>query len=238
MPNLLNRRLLFGGVPVPAYIAAAPNIPKPIRKATVVQIPGTSREVVQMEDAWETYDQVYTLFVGDGSQDSIQQAIDDVSKVLYKSGWQTLEDDYDPSYFRLAYFLGGFETDNKKTRVGLFDVTFKCRAEKFLASGNNRINVATGSSVNNPTNFIAKPLIYVEGLGSGTLVVGGTTVNLTGLADYIYIDCDKMDVYRLPAENRNSLMTGNFPVLNPGNNIVTFTGGITSVKITPRYFVI
>ena len=238
MPNLLTRKLKFAGVQVPASIAKAPNRPKPVRKSTVVQIPGTSREVVQMEDAWETFDQPYELFVGDGTADSVETALSNVAKVLYKTGWQTLEDDYDPNYFRLAYFLGPFELENLKTRVGTFEVSFRCRAEKYLKTGNIEITVASGDNVKNETDYVAKPLIYVAGSGTGTLTVGGTTVTITDLADYIYIDSDIQDCYRLPTENKNSLMSGNFPVLNPGNNTVTFTGGISSVKITPRFYVI
>ena len=238
MPNLLTRKIKFGGVQVPASIAAAPVIPKPTRKTTVVQIPGTSREVVQMEDAWETYEQPYTLFVGDGSADSIQAAIDNVEAVLTKKGWQQLEDDYDPNYFRLAYHKDGYQVQNKKTRVGLFDIAFICRAEKYLKTGNVETAITSGTNVKNETVYAAKPLIKVECNGSGTLIVGSTTILLADLTDYIYIDSDVQDCYRQAAENMNSHMTGEYPLLNPGNNVITFSGDITAVKITPRFYVI
>ena len=84
MPNLLKRRITFGGELVPALIASAPKIIRAKRKITVVQVAGSNREVVDMEDAWECYDQPYTLFVGDGTEDSIQEALVSVADVLYK----------------------------------------------------------------------------------------------------------------------------------------------------------
>ena len=75
MPNLLTRKITFGGEVVPALVASAPNKIKPARKMTVQPIPGTNREVVEMEDAWECYDQPYNLFIGDATKDSIYDKI-------------------------------------------------------------------------------------------------------------------------------------------------------------------
>lgn len=238
MPNLLNRRITFGGDVVPALIASAPVIKRAKRKVTVVQVAGSNREVVDMEDAWECYDQPYTLFVGDGTEDSIQEALVSVADVLYKKDWQELLDDYEPDYFRLAYFEGPYDIENRKTRVGKFDITLRCRPERFLLTGKYPISIATGGIMSNPTKYNAKPLIKITGSGTGTLTVGDTTMSFTDLVDYLYIDCEKQDVFRLPTENRNSLMTGEFPLLIPGNTTITFTGGITGVEITPRYYTI
>ena len=234
----INRTITFGGDLVPARIAEAPKIIRPSRKITTTPIPGSNRQVVEMEDAWESYEQEYRLFVGDGSQDSIQQALSNVARVLYKTGWQVLVDDYEPDYYRLAYYAGPCDVDNKRTRVGIFDAKFVCRPERFLASGSTAQSVASGDALTNPTAFNAKPLIKITGSGSGNLVVGDTTMTFTGIVDYLYIDCDRMDVYRLPTENRNNLMTGNFPVLKPGENIIVFTGGITACEITPKWWII
>lgn len=236
--DLLNRKITFGGDVVPAYIASAPHIIRPTRKGTVTPIPGSSRELVEMEDAWESYDQPYSMFVGDGTPDSIQDALNNVARVLYKTGLQVLLDDYEPDYFRLAYYQGPFDVENRYTRLGKFDITFRCRPERFLISGNEPITVSSGDTLINPTAFAAKPLIHIEGSGSGTVTVAGTVMSFTGLVDFVNVDCDKMDVYRQPAENKNNLMTGEFPVLPSGENTISFTGGITSVTITPRYWVI
>ena len=60
----------------------------------------------------------------------------------------------------------------------------------------------------------------------------------TDITDYLNIDCDTMNVYRLPSENKNSLMTGGFPTLKTGDNLVSFMGGISTVTITPRFWTI
>ena len=230
--------ITFGGDQIPAHIAETPKRIKPKRKMTVVQIPGTNREVVEMEDAWETYDQPYRMFVGDGSNDCVIPAIDQVTAKLYKTGWQTLADDFDPDHYRLAYFEGPYDIEDRYTKLGVFEITFKCRAERFLNSGSTPVAVSSGNTITNPTLYNSKPLIHITGSGSGTLTVAGVTMSFTGIVDYLNIDCDRMDVYRLSSEDKNNLMTGDFPVLKPGANTISFSGGITSVTITPKWFVI
>lgn len=233
---MLDKQITFGGTVVPAYLASVPTRQKPTRKMTVTPIAGTNREVVDMEDAWESVDQPYSLVLGDGSKNCVEEVANDVARALYKTGLQMLTDDYDPNHFRLAYFQGPFDVESRFTQLGRADITFRCRPECFLLTGNIATNVPSGGSLFNPTMYSSSPLIHVEGSGNGTLIVAGVTIVLTGMVDYLNIDCDKMDTYRLPSENRNNLMTGSYPVLKSGENNVTFSGGITSVTITPRWF--
>lgn len=236
---MLDKKITFGGEEIPAWIASAPKIIKPKRKGTITEIAGSNREVVDMEDAWENYDQPYVMFAGDGTENCLQPIIDAVAEILStKTGYQILQDDYDPDHYRLAYFINSYSVENRFTRAGKFTLVFHCRPERFLVSGNTAQTVSSGGTINNPTDFSSKPLIHITGSGNGTLTVAGVTMAFTGIVDYLNIDCDTMNVYRLETENRNNLMTGDFPVLRSGDNTVAFTGGITSVTITPRFFTI
>ena len=104
--------------------------------------------------------------------------------------------------------------------------------------GNDPETVESGDTMTNPTAYASKPLIRVEGIGTGTLTIEGQTMQFEGMTDYLIVDSDIMDVYRQPTENRNNLMSGEFPVLKAGDNTIAYSGGITSVTITPRYFII
>lgn len=106
------------------------------------------------------------------------------------------------------------------------------------------ITVQYGNSpVYNPTEFDAKPLIKVVGIG--TAVVGDTAITITGTAGQtIYIDCDSMEIYTLnggtpqSAASLVSFSGNDFPTLKAGSNTVVLGTGITSVTITPRWWII
>lgn len=232
------RKISFGGEYIPAKLASTPRIIRATRKIKVTPIAGSNEEVVEMEDAWDCYDQPYSFYVADGSADFVQEAMNEVARVIYKKGWQTLVDEYEPDYFRLAYYKGGFDAENRHTILGKFDLVFRCRPERFLNSGNYPAAFSSGNKIVNPTAYTAKPLIHVTGSGSGTVTVAGKTMSFTDMVDYLNVDCEKQDVYRLPTENKNNLMSGEFPILPSGESEITFTGGITGVEITPRFFVI
>lgn len=238
MPNYLNRKITFGGVEVPAYIAEAPSLIRPARKIKVVSIAGSNREHVEFENAWESYDQPYTMFVADGTDDYVNNALYEVARVLYQKGQKELIDDYEPDFYRLAYFQGPFNIENRRTVLGKFTVSFRCRPERYLIAGKEPISVVSGMTLNNPTPYNAKPLVHIEGHGNGTVTVAGTTIEVIDIEDYINVDSDKLDVYRNPAENMNNHMGGFFPEIPSGDYTVTFTGGITGVTITPNYYVI
>lgn len=120
---------------------------------------------------------------------------------------------------------------------------------ELLTGTTNKIWASTGdvtveygqSPFYNPTEFPSKPLIKVT--GTGTLMVGGVTITITGVASQtIYIDCESMEIYKMvdgEVQSAASLVTfsGNdFPVLSVGNTGVSYGSGITALEITPHWW--
>ena len=121
--------------------------------------------------------------------------------------------------------------------VGHSTITFMCRPERFLKSAKTAVSVSNGTILNNPTKFTSKPLIHIEVSSPSTIgiTLGGNTISAS-VTDYINIDCDTMNAYRLATENKNSSISGAFPKMPPGANTVAITGSPSSVTIVPRYF--
>ena len=116
-------------------------------------------------------------------------------------------------------------------------VSFVCRPERFYKSGDIARDLANGTDIFNPTRFPAKPLLHIEGSGNISITLGSDTITAT-ITDYINIDCDRMNAYRLASENMNDKIGGTFPKLAPGVNGVTLSGTITKATITPRFYTI
>lgn len=150
------------------------------------------------------------------------------------SGYRRLEDTYRPEYFRMASLSSDIDPDTYvSNKMGEFDLTFDCKPQLYLKSGENTETIASGAVLMNPTRFDALPLIRVT--GSGTLTVGNTIVKCTRT---MIIDSESQDCYGDNGENLNSsAVIEEFPVLKPGTNGVTFTG-FSKVEITPRWWTI
>lgn len=227
-------------------IERSPEIIRPRRKADVVQIPGRNGDILFAQEAWNNYSQPYEIFFGTGADLSAETAADAVSEWLQSSGdYARLEDTFEPDIYRLAYYIEETSIYNALTEYGRTTIRFSCRPERFLKTGETATTLSSsGRTMSNPTKQFSRPLIRVNGSGNGTLTIAGTnttySVSLTGISSYIYLDSDEQNAYRTTAENQNNKVTitsgGDFPRLAPGTNTISWSGGVTSVVITPRWF--
>ena len=67
-----------------------------------------------------------------------------------------------------------------------------------------------------------------------TLTVNGTTLTLSNV-DNLTLDCRDEEAWS-GSTNRNSTVTGSYPALGAGENEISWTGGISAVEITPRWW--
>ena len=241
--ELTNRQglIVYGGEASSDYgmvIAEAPSFDQPTRKCTTYKVPGRNGAQIFQQDAWEDTTRSYTVWLADDPDKDLVDTISAFNAWLNsQTGYQRLEDSFEPEIFRLAYYNGGNNVSNELMQYGKATIKFNCRPERFFKDAEFPISVSNGTKINNPTRFNAKPLIHIEGSGSITVSIGGNTMAAT-ISDYINIDCDTMNAYRLPAENKNSQISGNFPKILPGVNTIGITGTVTSVTIIPRYYTI
>lgn len=234
--------IVYGGESSGNYgmvVAEAPAYERPKRKETIYTVPGRNGVIVFQDDAWEDVTREYSVWLAEGDGASLAQKVDAFEAWLNsKKGYQRLEDNFEPDVYRLAYYSGGDGFTNNLTQYGEASLHFTCRPERFLVSGETPVTVTDGSALINPTKYASKPLIHIEaGNQTVSVTINGKTITAL-VSDFINIDCETMDAYRLPVENKNSNISGSFPTIAPGNNTVAITGNASLVTITPRYFTI
>lgn len=219
-------------------VGEAPAFESPVRKNVVYSVPGRSGSIVFQQDAFDDVVRSYKVWLtDDGNTDLVKNVYGFSAWLTSKTGYQRLEDNFEPDVFRLAYFNGGANITNEMLQYGETTISFTCRPERFLKDGEQEITLTNGMNLNNPTSFASKPLIYIEGSGSITLSISGVSI-VADVTDYIYIDCETMNAYRQSSENKNSSISGTFPTIKAGINTIGITGSVTTCTIIPRYFVI
>lgn len=204
----------------------------PARDVETAAVPGRNGMVTFDNGRFENIQLTYPAFISR----RFQPRIDGFRAfLLSQRGYQRLEDTYHPDEFRLAIYHSGLSVETTaRNLAGKFEVTFDCKPQRFLKSGENYVSVSTGSVLFNPTRFTALPLILAT--GNGTLNIGDITITVSGNSGQIYLDSDLQDAY-LGSTNKNGLVTPTFPVLEPGDNLVTISG-LTDVEIMPRWWTI
>lgn len=219
-------------------VSKAPAFEHPTRKAQAFEVPGRNGVILQQQDAWADVARVYNVWLAVDHADELPEKANGFAAWLNSiKGYQRLEDSFEPEVFRLAYYTGGGEISNQLMQYGEAAVSFNCRPERFYKSGDIARPLNSGEAIYNPTRFIAKPLIHIEGSGDIIATINGQSITAQ-VTDYINIDCERLNAYRLPAENMNNKIAGTFPTIAPGVNTVNISGTVTAATITPRFYTI
>lgn len=230
--------IIWNGIPsseVPVVVEHPPGRKVPRRKMDVISIPGSNREILIQQNAYESVSQIYEIHIP-SKRPRLDIAIHKVMDWLQVPGYNRLEDTYDPHVFRLGYYVGDQDIENILNKGGRAKIEFMCRPERWLKSGEVPIVLSGAETIYNPTDRTAKPLITVSGNGSGTLTVGDYTVSLTD-CNGITLDSEEEDAYR-GSTNMNGSISGDFPLFESGASAVSWTGGVTGVTIIPRWWLL
>ncbi len=128
--------IFFGGEVLPCLVEKFPVIRKPQRKHTIYNIPGRTGDIIIQQDAYENVIVPYQICCGDGD---VQTDWTDLANVLYKDGYQKLQDISDPEHFRKAVFNGPIDAAYYWEKVGRTTLEFNCRPERYLVGGANPV---------------------------------------------------------------------------------------------------
>lgn len=157
--------------------------------------------------------------------------------LLSQNGYQRLEDSFHTDEFYLASYQEVLEIEKSKDgSIGRFEIVFDRKPQRFLKSGETVTTLTASGTINNPTQFDAKPLLRVY--GAGTVGIAGNSILITSADTYTDIDCEIMEAYKGTLSRNGSVQVQgyDFPVLHPGSNGITLGSGITRVEITPRWW--
>lgn len=201
-----------------------------------VKVPGRNGDLVYSNRRYNNFTVSYRAAI----PSNMATRIESLRAFLYKNiGYRKIKDSYHPNEYRMGRITGNINPSEIgwNADAGLFTISFDCKPQHFLDSGDTATEYSAGATIANPTQFDAMPLMRVYGFGVVTL--NGTNVTIAE-NNYSYVDIDSeiQDAY-YGTTNLNQFVTvsgDHFPVLSPGNNTLVLGTGITKVIITPRWW--
>ena len=230
--------LLFDGVDsrtYGVYITGSGVYNAPERGYDFVEIPGRSGDLIGNERRLMNLELTYPAFIYTNFKQNMQAWR---SILLSKIGYKRLWDSYYPDEYRMACFYAGIEVEPTPVGdAGSFDLTFYCKPQRYLLSGEQTTTFTTsGGTITNPTEFNALPLI--RAYGTGYVRFGEYLIRIMSADEYTDIDSDTMECFKgSTSKNENVRITDyKFPELVPGSTTITWSGAITRVDVTPRWW--
>ena len=219
------------------FISGESTYSAPERNVTSQEVPGRNGSLLFDMGNFKNISVKYPSYIVEDLPSRIRDFLNFAGAQI---GYQRLEDTYHPYEFRMARFKSNpsIDTAGYMNRSGKFTLDFDCKPQRFLKSGEDAVEFSDDGIILNRTNFPSKPLLRVYGTGTGSVGVGSETISITNLDGYMDIDCEIMDAYK-GAVNCNSYVSFTDDiVLRPGESGISLNGGITSIEITPRWYII
>ena len=147
----------------------------PERAVEMIEIPGRNGNFALDQGRFENIEVTYKAGMFDVTEANFASKIEAFRNWLCsKVGYVRLSDDYNPNEYRMAVYSKGVKVDHDFLIAGEFEITFNCKPQRWLTSGETATSIANGGTLTNPTLFDASPLLEVSGLG--TINIGSQAI--------------------------------------------------------------
>lgn len=259
----LKHSFTFGGVNTANYgifISGEGVYNSPERDVTMLTVPGRNGQLTIDNGRFENIEVTYPCFIeaGTGATDISSRIRAFRNAIGSLTGYQRLEDTYHSDEYRQGIFKAGLNVEPVVYHTGgEFEITFDCKPQRWLVSGETPITLTPGTTETlvNPTNFDAYPILAVTG-GAGkhisfaypndlniyriAIAAGASIANPP-----LYIDCELMEAYEISTAGVVTSHNADVSFVSPntGDTIylksetaVVAASGITSATITPRWW--
>ena len=211
------------------YVTEFPPIPIAVERAEYKEIPGRAGALTirEGEDVYEDVTFSVSCFIAD---------LNNLSAIAeWLNGYGKLVLGNRPDRARKARVSKQIDVTRllRARDAHTFDVTFRCDPFWYEAEPDTHRLVASSTLFNEGT-VSAEPEITVVGQGNVILDVGSTSLQIADLSGSIIIDSGRKIAYW----GNTSLaykLTGDWPKLSVGSNMVNFPRSATLVTVTPNW---
>lgn len=192
----------------------------------IIEIEGRSGSIVDRQGTFSSYRRDVTFV-------NLKR---DMAAPIHKwlSGRGILRTSIDEGGFFYADTIDDLTREYIGEDKSYISVSFLVEPFFYLESGNQVMNLTSPVTLQNIGNVYADPIIKLFGTGSGSLMINEQVITLTGIQDHLTIDSRLKVTHKdgLPAGRK---MTGPYPTLIEGKNIIGWTGAITRVELIPGW---
>ena len=212
------------------HVSQQPPITIPEQRVTQVVVPGRSGSlnILEADDVYNDIVLTATCFISDPAQ------IPEIAAWMRGRGTVTFANRQGGFYYAWIANQIPFEKILRGNPHCSFVVNFRCEPFWYTESEQKFSLESPGQFITNPGPVFAEPVITVYGSGAITLIVGQTIIELEGIEGSIILNSTLQEAYT-GTTLKNGSMSGDFPVLKPGTNAISWTGNVTKVDIAVHW---
>lgn len=181
--GILNK-FIFDGVDSSDYdvlVSGEGVFNSPERDVEVIEVPGRNGAFILDKGRFKNIEVTYPIKNHEASLEDYRSKLAGLRNALgSKVGYKRLEDTFHPDEYRMAQFSGPMSVDPIKYNYATdaIDITFNCKPQRYLKSGETEQTVTSGGTITNPTLFESQPLLNVNGYGN--IDINGQNILISG----------------------------------------------------------
>lgn len=221
------------------YITGEGVYDAPERDAEMITIPGRNGTFYKDNGRWNNVLVTYKAGMFGDEQTDFADGIRRFRNAMAKrTGYQKLYDDYNTDEYRLAVYKGGLDIDAVAVgKAGTFDITFDCKPQRFLKTGDINYAISNGYLLTNQGEFPCYPLLSFTSTGSGTISIGSQTIQVINeqLGETLLSLTKSTTSYGSPYSD--TVTIGNPDVMNTSDTF-TFKGATANIQNLCSYQVL
>lgn len=121
-----------------------PNRHVPTRRFSPQQVAGRNGNILLVDKSFPNVEQEYEVYLSAEAQGLPSVARACAEWLMGPDGYCRLEDSYDTTVYREAFLMGGYDLENILNKFGRCTITFSCKPQKYLLTGDTPIEIPAG----------------------------------------------------------------------------------------------
>ena len=212
------------------HVARQPEIIRPPERVTFTSVPGRSGTFTTLEgmDVYDDFLLTMECFIQDLTK------LNTIFSWLKGNGMLTIANRRCGFYYAQIVNQISLEQILRGSPHRRFVLNFRCQPFFYLSGVANISVSASGTYLTNPGSVFSEPVLKVTLTSDAQITMGGSYFELAGITGIVTVDTPLKETYK-NYSSYNSKMSGDYPTLLPGENIITWSGGVTGIVITPNW---
>lgn len=209
-------------------VTAMPETVRPDRRIESLAIAGRNGSLHIDEDVYESYDRTMECALKN------RERLNDIAAWLVGSGDMVFSTEPDKIY--KVTIANKISISQMMRTFQKFIVTMDTEPFKYSVNAFNDRKVLTAATrIKNHGTVYSQPVITIYGSGDVVLMINGVEYPVYDVENYITIDSEMMEVFK-DSSNQNSKYGGaEFPRLEAGENLISWTGSVQRIEIEPKW---
>lgn len=207
-----------------------PSFSSPVPKIEKVTVPGRNGDLISFDGSYSNVQAELRCFI---LKDTAYDFVADANTWLSVPGYRKLSYDGDDESYRLARITNLADVSIRMHLLAPFVINFDCKPQRFLLSGEETIEMTSSGGLYCPGTG-GLPLLRI--FGTGTVMINEKSIVVTSVNEYVDVDCDTQNAYKLGDNKNSTIICPDFPKLINGENQIVISSGIEKIEITPRWY--